>query len=430
MIASSYPGETSPVTAQPKRNVITALSTQDRRFTLGEGVGTDAIHQTPQYSYAVCVLKTGTALEGNGLAFTLGTGNDLICKAITYLAQPLVGYDIEELMADFGTVYRRMADAPSLRWLGPQKGVVQLALAAIVNACFDLWAKTRQVPLWKLLLDLSPEQLVNTLDLSYLEDVLTRQQAIDLLTQAQAGRSGRSGVLQTGYRGYDTSVGWFNYADQAIIDNTRKAMAHGFSALKLKVGSDDPERDLRRAALIRETAGEEAIIMLDANQRWNVPEALAVCRRLSHINPFWIEEPTHPDDILGHKAIADAIAPVKVATGEHIPNKVIFKNFFQAGAMAYCQVDAVRVGGISEFLTVSLLAKQFDIPVVPHVGDMGQIHQHLVLFNHIGMGHENLFLEHIPHLRQYFTQPATIVDGYYQVPQEPGSSSDLIATNG
>ncbi|OJW74822.1 MAG: mandelate racemase [Spirosoma sp. 48-14] len=407
---------------------MTAISTQDRRFALGEGVGTDSIHQTPQYSYAVCVLKTTTSVEGIGLAFTLGAGNDLVCRAIDYLAQPLVGLDIEELMADFGSMYRQMADSPSLRWLGPQKGVVQLALAAVVNACFDLWAKTRQVPLWKLLLDLSPEQLVNTLDLSYLEEVLNREQAIDLLTRAQATRADRSGVLQTGYRGYDTSIGWFNYTDDQIIDNTKKAMARGFTAMKLKVGSDDPQRDLRRASLIRETAGESATIMLDANQRWNVPQALAICHQLSSINPFWIEEPTHPDDVQGHKAIADALAPFKVATGEHIPNKVIFKNFLQMGAMAFCQVDAVRVGGISEFLTISLLARHFGVPVVPHVGDMGQIHQHLVLFNHIAMDHENLFLEHIPHLRQYFTQPALIVDGYYRVPQEPGSSSDLIVT--
>ncbi|GAB3911779.1 mandelate racemase [Larkinella knui] len=405
---------------------IQSVTTRDRRFTLADGAGSDAIHRTPQYSYAVCVLKTDAATEGIGLAFTLGAGNDLVCRAIDYLSEPLVGREIEELMADFGTTYRALADSPSLRWLGPHKGVVHLALAALVNACFDLWAKSRQLPLWKLLLDLSPEALVNTLDLSYLEDVLTRRQAIDLLTKSQATRSCRENVLKTGYKGYDTSVGWFNFSDERIVANTKTAMDRGFTALKLKVGSTDPQRDLRRAELIRETAGDAATIMLDANQRWNVPQALTICRELSRINPFWIEEPTHPDDVLGHRAIADAMAPYKVATGEHIPNKVIFKNFLQAGAMAFCQVDAVRVGGISEFLTVSLLAKQLNIPVVPHVGDMGQIHQHLVLFNHIGMEHENLFLEHIPHLRPYFTHPADLVRGYYQVPQEPGSSSDLI----
>lgn len=408
---------------------IVSVSTQDRRFPLANGAGTDSIHKNPQYAYAVCVLETGARTEGIGLAFTLGAGNDLVCKAITYLAEPLVGRDIDELMADFGVTYRSMADAPSLRWLGPHKGVIHLALAAITNACFDLWAKSRQVPLWRLLLDLPVDALVNTLDLSYLEDVLTRQQATDLLTTMKDCRTTRDGVLKTGYRGYDTSVGWFDYSDEKVVANTQKAMERGFTAMKLKVGSDDPQRDIRRVALIRKTAGDAATIMLDANQRWNVPEALKICRELSHIRPFWIEEPTHPDDVLGHKAIAEAIAPFKVATGEHIPNKLIFKNFLQAEAMAFCQVDAVRVGGISEFITISLLAKQFGIPVVPHVGDMGQIHQHLVLFNHIGLGHENLFLEYIPHLRTYFRHPAEIVDGYYQVPQEPGSSSDLISEN-
>lgn len=404
---------------------ITSIETNDKRFTLPNGVGSDATHIDPQYAYGVCILKTDTPVTGVGLAFTLGIGTDLVCKAIEYLSVSLKGREIEELMSNFGVTYRQMVDSPSLRWLGPHKGVIHLALAAVVNACYDLWAKSRQVPLWKLLLDLTPEQLVNTLDFSYVEDVITRDEAVALLNDHRSSRPERQTVLSTGYKGYDTSVGWFNFSDEKIVENTKRAMANGFNALKLKVGSDDPDRDIRRANLIRSTAGNDATIMVDANQKWNVNQALDICRRLGEINPFWIEEPTHPDDVMGHQAIARAIAPFKVATGEHIPNKVIFKNFFQAKAMDFCQVDAVRVGGISEFLTVSLLSKKMEIPVVPHVGDMGQIHQHLVLFNHIGMNHEHLFLEHIPHLRQYFVNPALITDGYYQVPQEPGSSSDL-----
>lgn len=404
---------------------ITSIEIRDKRFDLADGVGSDATHSTPQYAYAVCSLRTGTPVTGIGLAFTLGAGTDLVCKAIEYLAVVLKGREIEELMADFGNEYRRMADSPSLRWLGPHKGVIHLALAAVVNACYDLWAKSRGVPLWQLLLDLTPVQLVNTLDLSYLEEVLTRDQAISLLEGHLPTRTARTSVLSSGYKGYDTSVGWFNYTDDKIVANTRKAMDNGFNAMKLKVGSDDPERDIHRASLIRKTAGDGATIMVDANQKWNLPQALHICEELGHINPFWIEEPTHPDDVTGHQAIARAIAPFKVATGEHIPNKVVFKNFLQAGAMAFCQVDAVRVGGVSEFLTISLLSRKMGVPVVPHVGDMGQIHQHLVLFNHIGMGHEHLFLEHIPHLRQYFVHPAEIRDGYYLVPQVPGSSSDL-----
>ncbi|MDR6805184.1 L-fuconate dehydratase [Dyadobacter sp. BE34] len=404
---------------------ITSIEIKDKRFNLPDGVGSDATHTTPQYAYAVCCLRTDSPVTGIGLAFTLGAGTDLVCKAIDYISVALKGREIEELMADFGNEYRRIADSPSLRWLGPHKGVIHLALAAVVNACYDLWAKSRQVPLWQLLLDLTPAQLVNTLDLSYFEEVLTRDQAIALLENQLPARNERTGVLSTGYKGYDTSVGWFNYPDEKIVANTRKAMDNGFNAMKLKVGSDDPGRDIRRAALIRQTAGDTATIMVDANQKWNLPQALYVCEKLGDINPFWIEEPTHPDDVIGHQAIARAIAPFKVATGEHIPNKVIFKNFLQAKAMDFCQVDAVRVGGVSEFLTISLLARQMGVPVVPHVGDMGQIHQHLVLFNHIGMGHEHLFLEHIPHLRPYFVQPAEITGGYYQVPQVPGSSSDL-----
>jgi L-fuconate dehydratase len=403
---------------------IKSIQVVDRRFKMGEGAGSDATHTNPQYSYAVCVLKTDSAIEGIGLAFTLGDGNDLVCKAIEYLSENLKGQDIEELMSDFGVTYKAMADHPGLRWIGPHKGVIQLALAAVVNACYDLWAKSRQVPLWKLLLDLTPEQLVNTLDLSYLEEELTREQAIAMLTEQYKTRDSRSSVLTTGYKGYDTSVGWFNFSDELVVEKTKKAIDKGFTALKLKVGSDDPMRDLRRADLIRATAGDAATIMLDANQKWNVPQALDICKKLGNIHPFWIEEPTHPDDVFGHQTIARAIN-YKVATGEHIPNKIIFKNFLQAKAMDFCQVDAVRVGGISEFLTISLLSKKFGVPVMPHVGDMGQIHQHLVLFNHIGMGHENLFLEHIPHLREYFVNPAQIIDGVYQLPQEHGSSSDL-----
>ncbi|MCE7062250.1 enolase C-terminal domain-like protein [Dyadobacter sp. CY343] len=404
---------------------IVAIEVKDKRFDLPDGVGSDATHTNPQYAYAVCCLKTETSLTGVGLAFTLGVGTDLVCRAIEYLSASLKGREIEELMSDFGTVYRKMVDSPSFRWLGPHKGVVHLALAAVVNACYDLWAKSKGVPLWKLLLDLTPEQLVNTLDLSYLEEVLSREQALTILTEHQATRNLRTNVLETGYKGYDTSVGWFNFSDEKIIENTQKAINQGFTALKLKVGSNDPARDIRRATLIRKAAGEKATIMLDANQKWTVPEAQNTCSMLGDINPFWIEEPTHPDDVIGHQTIARTIAPFKVATGEHIPNKVIFKNFFQAKAMDFCQVDAVRVGGVSEFLTISLLSKSMGIPVVPHVGDMGQIHQHLVLFNHIGMDHEHLFLEHIPHLKQHFVNPAEIIDAYYQVPQVAGSSSDL-----
>lgn len=405
---------------------IRKIVARDRRFLLGKDSGSDSVHDSTYYAYAVCELHTDSSVKGVGLAFTLGGGNDLVCQAIDYLSKDIAGREIEELMSDFGNVYRSLSDSPTLRWLGPHKGIVHLALAAIVNACFDLWAKERQLPLWKLLLELTPEQIANIIDLNYLEDVLTREDVITLLNEKASTRKLRSSVLQTGYRGYDTSVGWFNYSDERIKEETKKAIGKGFTAMKLKVGSNDPSRDIRRAKIIREAAGDDATIMLDANQKWNLPEAISICRQLSAVNPYWIEEPTHPDDILAHQTLSKAIEPIKIAAGEHIPNKIIFKNFLQARAMDFCQVDCVRVGGISEFITISLLAKKYNIPVVPHVGDMGQIHQHLVIFNHIAMDHENLFLEHIPHLRAYFKNPAVIKNGYYAIPAEAGNSSDLI----
>ncbi|MCR8559546.1 mandelate racemase [Mucilaginibacter sp. BJC16-A38] len=409
--------------------MIKSIKIEDRRYALDGSAGSDAIHRDPIYSYAVTSLVDDSGVTGTGLAFTLGEGNDLVCKAAQYYAAKLVGRDIEETMANFGELFKQLSNDQQFRWLGPHKGVVHLALASVTNACYDLWAKKRGVPLWKLLIDLSPAEIVATLDLSYLEDELTQQQAIELLKGQESTQMSREAILQSGYPGYDTSIGWFNYSDEKVRENCKKAVAEGFTAMKLKVGSTDPERDIRRAHIVREVAGDNVKVMLDANQQWNLPQAISICNKLKGMNPYWIEEPTHPDDVLAHKTLADAIAPVKLALGEHVPNKIIFKNYLQTGAASFIQVDAVRVGGVSEFITVSLLCKKYGVPVVPHVGDMGQLHQHLVLFNHIAMGHEALFLEHIPHLQKYFENPVQIVNGVYKTPQQPGSSCDLIALN-
>ncbi|MDB5156746.1 MAG: mandelate racemase [Mucilaginibacter sp.] len=405
--------------------MIKKIAVEDVRYKLSGAAGSDAVHLNPQYSYAVTRLFDDSGIIGTGFAFTLGAGNDLVCQAANYYAQKLQGKDISEIMADFGQTFADLSNDQQFRWLGPHKGVVHLALASVTNACYDLWAKVTGVPLWKLLIDLSPEQLVNTLDLSYLEEVLTRDQAISMLHEASATRQSREGIIQSGYPGYDTSIGWFNYPDEQVRENCKKAIDEGFTAMKLKVGSKEPERDIRRANLVREVAGNDVKVMLDANQQWNLPQALSICKDLKQMNPYWIEEPTHPDDIIAHKTLADAITPLKLALGEHVPNKIIFKNYLQSGCASFIQVDAVRVGGVSEFITISLLCKQYGIPVVPHVGDMGQLHQHLVLFNHIAVGHEDLFLEHIPHLQEHFVHPVLIRDGRYQTPQEPGSSCDL-----
>lgn len=398
----------------------------DMRYPLHGDAGSDAIHRNPVYSYAVISLIDDSGLKGNGFAFTVGEGNELVCKAAMYYARMLEGKDIEEIMSDFGALSYRLSNDQQFRWLGPHKGVVQLALAAVTNACFDLWAKKRQMPLWNLLIDLSPEQILATLDLSYLEDELLRSEALALLKANRQTAAERMNILEEGYPGYDTSIGWFNYSDEQVRENCRKAMDAGFTAMKLKVGAADPERDIRRAHLVREAAGNSARIMLDANQQWTLPQAINICSGLKNMNPYWIEEPTHPDDVIAHKKLAYAIAPMKIALGEHVPNRVIFKNYLQAQCASFIQVDAVRVGGVSEFITVSLLCRKFGVPVVPHVGDMGQLHQHLVLFNHIALGHEALFLEHIPHLREHFVHPAKVQNGVYQTPQDIGSSCDLL----
>lgn len=404
---------------------ILSVQTHDRRFPLGPGAGSDAIHRDPVYSYAVTELHLEDGSVATGLAFTLGEGNDLVCRAADFLARELPGRHIEDLMADFGTWQRAASNEQQFRWLGPHKGVVHLALASVTNACWDAWALCRKVPLWKLLLDLETDALLRTLDFSYVEDLIPPELARTLIDAARPTRAMREGILERGYPGYDTSIGWFNYSDEQVAANVAKSVANGFTAMKLKVGSPDLDRDITRARIVRDAAGPKARIMTDANQQWTIDQSIDFCRRTADLNLFWLEEPTHPDDVLGHKTIADAIAPVKVAAGEHAPNRIIFKNYLQCGGMAICQVDALRVAGISEFLVISLMAKQVGVPVIPHVGDMGQLHQHLVLFNHIGLDHEAIFLETIPHLGDKFVEPAIVANGVYQTPRKPGSSCAL-----
>lgn len=406
-------------------HVIRCIETRDARFPLPPAAGVDAIHSGSEYAFAVTRLMSESGIHGTGIALTLGEGNQLVCEAIRLLAAPLAGQGIEELMSTFGKTLNGLAEHPQLRWLGPHKGVVHLALASIVNACFDLWAKSRGVPLWRLLLDLSPEQMAALLDLTYLEDVLTAEAVLALLKREAPGRAARESTLQDGYPGYDTSVGWFQYEDAQVMENARRSMAEGFRAFKLKVGSRDGERDLRRAALLRETVGPEARLMLDANQQWTLPQALEMCKRLRSVAPYWVEEPTHPDDVAAHRTLAQAIAPIPIALGEHVPNRVMFKNFIEARAAGIVQVDCTRVAGVSEFIAVSLMARQAGLPVIPHVGDMGQIHQHLAIFNHVALGHERLFLEYIPHLKERFADPAEVRGGVYLCPKRPGASTDL-----
>jgi L-fuconate dehydratase len=412
-----------------RQTIIQSVRSYDARYPLPAGAGSDAVHSESEYCLAVTLVETNHALKGTGFVLTLGEGNRIVCELIEVLAPALVGKEIEELLSSFGAFSRSLADHPQLRWLGPHKGALHLALASITNACFDLWAKARGVPLWRLLLDLKPEQLVSLLDLSYLEDVLTPASACQLLKEETMKRAEREHVLKSGYPGYDTSVGWFGYDDERVREKARRAMDAGFRAFKLKVGSRDPQRDIRRAHMLRDLVGEQSLVMLDVNQQWTLPQALERCQLLREISPYWIEEPTHPDDIGAHRELAQAIAPIPVALGEHVPNRVMFKNFIKAGAVHFVQVDCTRVAGVSEFLAVTLLARKFSLPIVPHVGDMGQIHQHLVFFNHIAVGQPILFLEYIPHLREHFVHPARVEAGFYRTPEIPGLSADLVELN-
>lgn len=406
---------------------IRAISTRDARYPLTPGAGSDAVHTDPEYAFAATELHTDDHTTATGLAFTLCAGNELVCRAIEQLAQPLIGQEVESLMSRWGEISQQLADHPALRWLGPHKGVIHLALSSITNACFDLWAKSRGLPLWQLLLELPPRDLINTLDLTYVEDVLSPDDALNLLQREQPGRADRMDTIDAGYPGYDTSVGWFAYSDEQIVDNARRALEAGFTAMKLKVGSKDLDRDLRRVQLVREAVGDNVRLMVDANQQWRWPTAERACRELSAMGMFWIEEPTHPDDVLGHRRLAEIVAPTgtHIALGEHVPNRVVFKNYIQAEAVHIVQVDAVRVAGVSEFITVSMMARNAGLTVVPHVGDTGQLNQHLVLFNHVALGMDRLFLEHIPHLNHHFTHPAVVRDGLYETPRVPGATCDL-----
>ncbi|MBK8979894.1 MAG: mandelate racemase [Planctomycetes bacterium] len=408
---------------------IQRVTTHDLRFPLPEGSGTDAVHGDPEYSYAVTCLHADGHV-GQGAAFTLGDGNDVVAALAQRLGERLLargGTDLESLTARFGTVQQQLADDSQLRWLGPHKGAVHLALASVTNAVFDLWARVRGVPLWQLLLDLDDDAVVALLDLTWVEDALHRDAARELLAKERPGRGARSGIVDAGYPGYDTSVGWFGYPDELVAENARRAAAAGFRAMKLKVGSADLERDLRRVRIVREAAGDHVLVMVDANQQWCWPRAERACAALAALGVHWIEEPTHPDDVLGHQRLARLIRPagVKMAVGEHISHRVLFKNFVQARAVDVVQVDALRVAGVSEFLVVSMLARQAGLEVVPHVGDMGQLHQHLVLFNHIALGLPATFLEHIPHLREHFVDPARMEDGVYRTPRVPGAGLAL-----
>lgn len=408
---------------------IIELTVRDIRFpTSRDRDGSDAMNPDPDYSAAYVVLHTDhpSGREGHGLTFTIGRGNEVCTAAVRALAPLVVGWTLESFSADPGAFWRMITGDSQLRWLGPDKGVMHLATAAVVNAVWDLYAKTEGKPLWKLLCDMSPEALVRCIDFRYLTDVLTPAEAITLLQDKVAGKGEREAhLLEHGYPAYTTSAGWLGYDDAKIRRLCREGIAEGWTHFKLKVGADLGD-DLRRAAIMRETIGPERVLMMDANQFWEVGEAIAAMRQLARFDPWWIEEPTSPDDILGHAKIARAVAPIKVATGEHCQNRVMFKQFLEADALQVCQLDAARVGGVNETLAIILLAAKFGVPVCPHAGGVGlcEYVQHLSMFDFIAVSStmEGRVTEYVDHLHEHFLEPVVIRNGRYWPPTAPGYS--------
>lgn len=410
---------------------ITRVHVRDIRFPTSKSMdGSDAMNSTSDYSATYVTLETDSAdgLQGHGLTFTIGRGNDLCVEAVKALSKLFVtGRTLESITANFGAYWHEIvAGDCQLRWVGPEKGVVHLATAAIINAIWDLWAKKEGKPVWKLLVDMSPEELVRCIDFTFLTDVLTPQEAIAMLRRVAPGKAEREKeMLEQGFPGYTTAAGWLGYSEEKMRRLAREAVDAGWTHLKQKVGADI-EQDMRRARILREELGWDRKLMMDANQTWDTDQAITNMRRLAEFDPWWIEEPTSPDDVLGHAAIRERIHPIGVATGEHAHNRVMFKQFFQAGAMDFCQLDPARLGGLNEVLAVVLMAAKFGVPVCPHGGGVGlcQYSQNIVLFDYIAVSAslENRVLEYVDHLHENFLEPIVIRRGRYMPPKQPGYS--------
>jgi L-fuconate dehydratase len=423
---------------------ITRLEVLDLRFPTSRQLdGSDAMNPDPDYSAAYVILHTdaseagdpepgtGNPLSGHGLAFTIGRGNEIVCAAIRAHERLIVGREFEEFVADPGSFWRHLSGDSQLRWIGPEKGAIHLALAAIVNALWDLYAKTEGRPLWRVLAGFTPEQLVRCVDFRYLTDALTPGEAAGMLQRLEPTKAERIGRLEReGYPAYTTSAGWLGYSDERIRHLCREAVAQGWTHLKIKVGRELSD-DLRRCALIREEIGWDRKLLLDANQVWDVPQAMEWMKALARFRPLWIEEPTSPDDVLGHAAIAREMKPlgIGVATGEHGMNRVLFKQLLQAKAISFCQIDACRLGGVNEVLAVLLLAAKFGIPVCPHAGGVGLCEQvqHLSLLDYVAVSGstDNRVIEYVDHLHEHFVDPVRVEGGRYWPPSRPGYSTEI-----
>ena len=421
-------GPAAPGVAGPR---IVALDCYDVRFpTSLTHDGSDAMNPDPDYSAAYAVLRTDREdLAGAALCFTIGRGNEVMVNAIAALSADVVGRSVDDIVTDLGGFSAGLVGDSHLRWLGPEKGVMHMAIGAVVNAAWDLAAKVAGKPLWRLLADLTPEQIVDLVDFRYLEDALTPAEALEILRAATAGREQRIAELErSGYPAYTTTPGWIGYSDEKLVRLARQAVADGFTQIKLKVGADQ-EMDARRMALAREAVGPGIRVAVDANQRWGVNEAITAITALAPWDPHWVEEPTSPDEILGLAAIHAAVAPVKLAVGEHVANRVIFKQLLQAGAADFLTIDASRVAGVNENLAILLLAAKFGVPVCPHAGGVGlcEMVQHLAMFDYaaVSASMQNRVVEYVDHLHEHFTDPVRVTGGRYLAPTAPGFSATL-----
>jgi len=414
--------------------VIQSMNVVDVRFpTSLEAHGSDAMHTDPDYSSPYITLDTNQdGLKGYGFTFTLGRGTEIVVCAINSFKRLVVGRSLSEITDDFGTFYRSLTSETQMRWLGPEKGVMHFAAAAILNAIWDLWAKVEKKPVWKLLADMEPEKLVSCIDFRYIKDVLTPEDAIEILKTNRSTIPEREKEMkQNGFPAYTTSVGWLGYSDELIRKLCKEALAEGFTMFKMKVGANI-EDDKRRAGIIREEIGWEKRLSMDANQRWEVNETIAYMKELEHYKPYWIEEPTSPDDVLGHATIARAInQSIGVATGEQCQNRIIFKQLLQAKAISFCQIDSCRVGSVNENLAIILMARKFGIPVCPHAGGVGlcELVQHLAFWNYICVAPtlKDTVCEFVDHLHEHFINPCVVKNGAYVLPSAPGYSAEMKA---
>tara|TARA_B100001750_G_C15514644_1_gene606123 strand:- start:769 stop:2076 length:1308 start_codon:yes stop_codon:yes gene_type:complete len=412
--------------------IIEKFVVKDIRFpTSKELDGSDAMNKDPDYSAAYVIIFTNDKKgpQGHGLTFTCGRGNELCVEAIKSLSPIVIGKSLNSIVSNFGEFWGEITQDSQLRWVGPEKGVIHLATGAIINAIWDLYAKIEGKPLWKLLVEMTADEIINCIDFRYITDALTKEDALKILKTNNNTKAKRiEEMLDTGYPAYTTSAGWLGYSDEKIRNLCKTNLADGWNHFKLKVGANLDD-DMRRASIIREEIGPDRKLMIDANQVWDVSEAIYFMNHLKKYDPWWIEEPTSPDDILGHKAIADAIYPVKVATGESCQNRIIFKQLMQAKAIDFCQLDSCRLGGVNEVLAVLLLAKKFNIPVCPHAGGVGlcEYVQHISIFDYISVSAtlDNRVLEYVDHLHEHFIDPVVIRNGNYQTPLSPGYSIEM-----